>query len=158
MAAAALALKRKALIEKQLEGVDNNIMRMQEQLGNLESSQATFQTVTAMQQAARASKTTMAKLNVENVDKVMEEIQETADQAAEIQQALAVPLGGAAEIDDDDIEAQLADMESAALDEELLAPAALPDKGEALPSVPTTKPRVKTTEDELAELAAELAA
>ena len=163
VAAAQQAMKRKALIEKQLETIDNNIMRVQEQQGMMENSQAPVQTVAAMQQAARAHKSVMAEFKIDKVDQVMEEIQETADQAAEIQQALAMPLGSAAEIDEDGIEDELAEMEAQMLDEELLAPAPVPTgapakaAAAALPAVPTTKPAVKTTEDELAELEAELA-
>ena len=99
----------------------------------------------------------------------MEEIQDAADQAAEIERAMAVPLGSAAGIDEDELAAELAEMEAVQLDEELMQPAPIPSRlpagvpaaGERLdlPSVPSTAPsKIKTTEDELAELEAELAA
>lgn len=154
-----------------MEGLDNNIMRVTEQQNMLEDAQMHVQTVSAMQQAAKAQKATMQEFKIEKVDQVMDEIQEVADQASEIQQALAQPLGGAMAIDDDDIEAELAELEAQQLDEELLQPAPIPtalptvaaQEQLNLPSVPTTsaarpgKAR-KTPEDELAELEAEMAA
>ena len=150
---------------KQLDALDNNIMRVTEQQHMLEDAQMHVQTVAAMQQAAKAQKATMQQFKVENVEEVIDEIQEVADQANEIQQALAQPLGGASAIDDDDIAAELEEMEAQQLDAELLAPAPVPSKlpvapeGQLnLPSVPSAPPKKKTAEDELAELEAELAA
>lgn len=167
LAAATTCMKKKALLVKQMEGLDNNIMRVTEQQNMLEDAQMHVQTVAAMQQAAKAQKATMAEFKIEKVDQVMDEIQNVADQAAEIQQALAMPLGGAVGIDDDDIEAELAELESQQLDEELLQPALIPStvppaRDELqLPSVPTTAApagRVKKTADEeLEEMMRELA-
>jgi len=160
--AAAAALKRKTLLQMQLDKLHNGAMRVQEQQQSLEESLTSVQTISALQQAALAQKATLAEFKVEKVDKVMEEIQEGADRAAELQEALAMPLGPAAEIDDDALLAELEELEAQQLDEQLLRPAAIPASGMPsstmeLPSVPTTKP-VKTTEDELKELEAELMA
>lgn len=166
-AAATTCMKKKALLVKQMEGLDNNIMRVTEQQNMLEDAQMHVQTVAAMQQAAKAQKATMAEYRIEKVDQVMDEIQNVADQAAEIQQALAMPLGGAIGIDDDDIEAELADLESQQLDEELMQPALIPStlppaKDELqLPNVPTTAAPAgrtkKTVDEELEEMERELA-
>ena len=161
------ALKKKALLTKQLEGQDNNIMRLLEQQSMLESAQVNAQTMAAMKHGAKAQKAAMQEYKVENVYQVFDEIQEVADQSAEIQEAMAQPLGGAAALDEDELEAELAEMQAAALDEELMQPAPIPTKlpGRAdaalnLPSVPSAPPSKvkKTAEDELAELEAEMAA
>ena len=60
-----------------------------------------------MQQAAKTSKQTMHELDIDNVDKIMGEINEQSDQMQSINDALAQPLGGAAIIDEDDLEAEL---------------------------------------------------
>lgn len=160
-------MKKKALLVKQMEGLDNNIMRVTEQQNMLEDAQMQYQTVAAMQTAAKAQKATMAEFKIEKVDQVMDEIQEVADQASEIQAALAQPLGGAMALDDDEIAAEMAELEAAQLDEELLQPAPIPTTLPAaaerldLPSVPAGAPgpaKKKTPEDELAELEAEMAA
>jgi hypothetical protein len=166
-AAAMTAMKKKALLAKQIEGLDNNIMRLTEQQNALEAAQMQVTTVAAMSHAAKAQKATMGEFNVDKVDKIFEEIQEAADQSEEIQQALATPLGGAAAIDEDELAAELAEMEAQQLDEELLQPAPIPTtlpiavEQLNLPSVPTGVParanKKKTAEDELAELEAEMA-
>lgn len=169
--AAQLALKRKAMYIKQLETVENNILRLTEMRMGLELGTGTAQTVNALQAGAQAHKATMAEYKVEKVDKIMDEIQYAADQAAEVQAALAMPLGPAAAIDEDELEAELADMQQQQLDAELLSPAPVPTgpiaqrKEESMPEVPLSSPAVpsgrpatKTTEDELAELEAELSA
>ena len=60
-----------------------------------------------MQQAAKTGKQSMAELDIDNVDKIMGEINEQSDAMASINDALAQPLGGAAVIDEDDLEAEL---------------------------------------------------
>lgn len=170
--AAQLALKRKAMYMKQLETVENNIMRLSEQRMLLEQQTGTVQTVAALQEGARAQKATMAEFKIDKVDKVMEDIQEAADAAAEVQEALAMPLGLAGQFDEDELEAEIADLEQQQLDEELLAPAPIPSKPVKaapivqqdteipyqLPSAPTGKSGTKSAEDEIAELEAELSA
>ena len=161
-------MKKKALLVKQIEGLDNNIMRLQEQQNALEAAQMQVTTVAAMSHAAQAHRATMAEFNIDKLDNVFEQIQEAADQSEEISQALATPLGGAATIDEDELAAELAEMEAQQLDEELLQPAPIPTTLPAaaeqlnLPSVPTGVPakanKKKTAEDELAELEAEMAA
>ncbi len=47
------------------------------------------------------------------MDKVLDEINEQADQMAQIQDAMSQPMGGAAAIDDDDL---LAELEVASVD------------------------------------------
>lgn len=158
-------MKRKKMWEQQLEALDNNILRVTEQQQMLEGAQTHIQTVSAMQHAAKAHKATMSEFKVEKVDRIMEEIQDAADQTAEIQQAMSQPLGISAGVDEDEIENELAELEAAQLDAELLEPAPVPSRlPEArekleLPNVPSMVPAkaAKSTEDELAELERELA-
>ena len=49
----------------------------------------------------------MQELDIGSVDKVLDEINEQADQMAQIQDAMSQPMGGAAAIDDDDLLAEL---------------------------------------------------
>ena len=66
-----------------------------------------FAGLQVMQQAAKTGKQSMAELDIDNVDKIMGEINEQSDAMASINDALAQPLGGAAVIDEDDLEAEL---------------------------------------------------
>ena len=65
-----MALKKKKLYENQLEAVENNIMRVNEQQMMLENQRTTVETVAALSNAAKASKQTMHEMKIENVDKV----------------------------------------------------------------------------------------
>ena len=68
------ALKKRKLYENQLESVENNIMRVNEQQMMLENQRTTVETVAALSNAAKASKQTMHEMKIENVDKVREEM------------------------------------------------------------------------------------
>eukprot|EP00887_Chlorella_sp_A99_P001440 scaffold8.g1440.t1 len=57
--AALMALKKKKLYEGQLEQIENNILRVNEQQMMLESNRATVETVAALRNAAQATKTTL---------------------------------------------------------------------------------------------------
>jgi hypothetical protein len=50
---------------------------------------------------------TAQELDIGSVDKVLDEINEQSDQMAQIQDAMAQPIGGAAQIDEDDLLAEL---------------------------------------------------
>jgi len=173
--AALMALKKKKLYENQLEAVENNIMRVNEQQMMLENQRTTVETVAALSNAAKASKQTMHEMKIENVDKVLDEINDQTDQMEQIQQAMGQPIGSAADIDEDDLLNELEEMEQEQLDEQLMAPAAVPsarvaqpEAAERLPEAPTGRAKaaaparkVKTQEeieyDELEALQAEMA-
>ncbi len=58
-AAATMALKKKKLYENQLEQVENNILRVNEQQMGLENLRATVETVDALRTGAHAAKANM---------------------------------------------------------------------------------------------------
>ena len=95
------------MIEQQLEQVENNIQRVNEQQGMLENQRMTVETMGALQYGAHASKATMADMKITDVDHVLEEISDQADQMTQIQDAMSQPLGAAADMDMDDLEAEL---------------------------------------------------
>lgn len=91
------------MYEQQLEQVENNILRINENQLMLESTSTQMETVGALHAATKASKQAMSDLNIDRVDKVLEEITETNDQLRMVQDALGAPLGPAAELDDDEL-------------------------------------------------------
>ena len=54
-----MCIKKKKLYEGQLEQIENNILRVNEQQMMLESNRATVETVAALRNAAQATKTTL---------------------------------------------------------------------------------------------------
>lgn len=162
---ALMCLKKKKMYEQQLERLDALSSRVMEQKTMLDDQQMTLGVLGAMQQATRAQKNTMKEMKIENIDSTLEEIQEVGDQMRVINEAIAQPVGVFADMDQDDLEAELADLEAEELDNQLLEPAPVPaSKAPAaemrLPNVPqrAAVPAAKTAEElELEALQAELA-
>ncbi|XP_058078028.1 vacuolar protein sorting-associated protein 32 homolog 2-like [Magnolia sinica] len=99
-------------------------------------------------------------LNLNDVDKTMDEINEQIENMKQIQEALSTPISTATDFDEDELEVELEELEGAELEEQLLqhattAPAA-PVQAARQPARPT--PQKNTAEeDELAALQVEMA-
>lgn len=156
-------LKKKKLLENEVQNLDNMIMRVIEQRTMLEGQRTTVEVVSTMHQAAMTAKDNMKAMKIENVDKVLDEINETTDQMRQIQEVFANPTGLAADLDEDELLGELEELEETELDKELLAPAAVPTTkvpADKLPSVPQKQKAqpAKTQEElELEALQAEMA-
>ncbi|CAM6086725.1 unnamed protein product [Calypogeia fissa] len=162
--AAIQCLKKKKLYEVQVEQLGNFQLRIHDQMIMLEGAKATTETVDALRSGATAMKAMQKATNIDDVDKTMDEINEQTENMKQIQEALSTPIGAAADFDDDELEAELEELEGAELEEELLRPATTPST--PLPPVPThTRPAptppqrqpANTEDDELAALQAEMA-
>jgi charged multivesicular body protein 4 len=113
----------------------------------------------------QSGKTAMTEIrqqtNIEKVDDLMDEIKEEMDLADEISNALAQPVDPLI-ADEDDLLAELNELEANDVEEELLRPTkkaevpAMPDVPTA--AMPSIKNATKEEEDELKQLEAELAA
>ncbi|XP_057977098.1 vacuolar protein sorting-associated protein 32 homolog 2-like [Malania oleifera] len=160
--AAIKCLKRKRLYEQQIEQLGNFQLRVHDQMILLEGAKATTETVDALRTGAAAMKALHKAVNVDDVDKTMDEINEQTESLKQIQEALSAPMGSAADFDEDELEAELEELEGAELEEQLLQPASTAPAASA--HVPaggqTTHPAPQKTtpeEDELAALQAEMA-
>jgi hypothetical protein len=163
---ALMCLKKKKMYEEQLSRLDNLISRVMEQRAMLEEQQTTLGVLSSMQQAAKAQKKTMQEMKIENIDNTLEEIQEVGEQMRMINEAIGQPVGMFADMDQDDLENELAELEAEELDNQLLEPAPVPATkvpaaAEApLPSVPqkaAARPAKTKEELELEALEAEMA-
>ncbi|KAL3625400.1 hypothetical protein CASFOL_030854 [Castilleja foliolosa] len=160
--AAIQCLKRKKLYEEQIGQLANFQLRIHDQMILLEGAKATTETVDALRSGAAAMKAMQKATNIDDVDKTMDEINEQTENMKQIQEALSTPIGASADFDEDELEAELEELEGAELEEQLLQPAptapAAPVKAPA-GSVPTRPvPRKRTEEEEeLAALQAEMA-
>ncbi|KAB1219784.1 hypothetical protein CJ030_MR3G005793 [Morella rubra] len=164
--AAIQCLKKKRLYEQQIEQLGNFQLRIHDQMILLEGAKATTETVDALRTGASAMRAMHKATNIEDVDKTMDEINEQTENMKQIQEALSAPIGAAADFDEacfqDELEAELEELEGAELEEQLLQPAttapAAPVHVPAgrLPARPI--PQKNTAEeDELAALQAEMA-
>jgi len=164
--AAIQCLKRKKLYETQVEQLGNFQLRIHDQMIMLEGAKATTETVEALRTGALAMKTIQKAMNIDDIDKTMDEVNENTENLKQIQEALATPIGSAADIDEDELEAELEELEGAELEEQLLQPAStapstqIPAVTASQRPVPTpqrTAPQSRTEDDELAALQAEMA-
>ncbi|CAM6039445.1 unnamed protein product [Sphagnum compactum] len=160
--AAIQCLKRKKLYEVQVEQLGNFQLRIHDQMIMLEGAKATTETVDALRSGAIAMKAIQKATNIDDVDKTMDEINEQTENMKQIQEALSTPIGAAADIDEDELEAELEDLEHAELEERLLQPSTtqLPVPAYSRPTqVPAQRaaPQKSAEDDELAELQAEMA-
>ncbi|XP_026440299.1 vacuolar protein sorting-associated protein 32 homolog 1-like, partial [Papaver somniferum] len=76
-------------------------------------------TVDALRTGAAAMKAMQKATNIGDVDKTMDEINEQTETMKEIQNALANPIGGF-DFDEDELEAELEELEELELEEQIL--------------------------------------
>ncbi|CAM6093425.1 unnamed protein product [Calypogeia fissa] len=119
--AAINCLKRKKLFEAQVEQLAQYQLRLHDQMILLEGAKATTDTVDALRSGANAMKAIQKATNIDDVDRTMESINEQQDNMKQIQEALSTPVGPAAEFDDDELEAELEELEDEDLNEDLPA-------------------------------------
>ncbi|PHU08154.1 Vacuolar protein sorting-associated protein 32 -like protein 2 [Capsicum chinense] len=151
--AAIQCLKRKKLYEQQIEkygGFPASHSRS--------GAKATTETIAALKTTAAAMKGMHKAMKIDDVDKMMDEINEQNEIIIQIQDALATPIGSAANFDEDELEAELEELESAELEEELLQPATTASAAaiHAAAEKQPTRPIRAAEEDELAALQAEM--
>ncbi|VFQ63021.1 unnamed protein product [Cuscuta campestris] len=160
--AAIQCLKRKKLYEHQIEQLGNFQLRIHDQMIMLEGAKATSETIEALRTGAAVMKAMQKATNIDDVDKTIDEINEQTENIRQIQEALSTPIGSVADFDEDELEAELEELEGAELEEELLQPATTaPSATVSVPSGKQAAPPVaqKNTdeEDELEALQREMA-
>ncbi|KAE9448735.1 hypothetical protein C3L33_19365, partial [Rhododendron williamsianum] len=104
--AAIQCLKRKRLYEQQIEQLEisNYVSRPDD---NVRRCKSYNETVDALRTGASAMKAMQKATNIDDVDKTMDEINEQTENMKQIQEALATPIGSAADFDEDELEAEL---------------------------------------------------
>nr|ACJ83886.1 unknown [Medicago truncatula] len=157
--AAIQCLKRKRLYEQQVEQLGNFQLRIHDQMIMLEGAKATTETVAALRTGAAAMKTMQQETNINDADATMDEINEQTENMKQIQELLSAPIGAAADFDEDELEAELEELEGAELEEQLLQPAiTTPEASVHVPARRPTRPvHTKPTPERLAALQAEMA-
>ncbi|XP_055019157.1 charged multivesicular body protein 4b-like [Boleophthalmus pectinirostris] len=152
-----MALKRKKRLEKQLEQIDGTLSTIEFQREALENANTNTEVLKNMGFAAKALKQAHNSMNVDDVHDLMDDIAEQQELANEISTAISSSTGFGMDMDEDELLAELEELEQEELDEKMLSVEGT-GKMDPLPSVPTTSlPSAKKKEeedDEMAELAA----
>lgn len=158
------ALKRKKRYDRQLLQIDGTLTTIEQQREALEGANTNTAVLQTMGEAAKALKKAHADMDVDQVHDMMDDIAEQQDVAREISEAISNPVAFGQEFDEDELEAELNeleaegdDLEQQELDRQLLDVGPLPDIPAAEPAkpVPAAKAKAKPVDDDdLAELAA----
>jgi len=164
--AAMQALKRKKRYENQLKQIDGTLTTIEQQREALEGANTNTAVLQTMNEASKALKKAHLDMDVDKVHDMMDDIAEQQDVAKEISEAISNPVAFGQEFDDDELEAELNELEEEGeleeqkeLDEKLLdiEPAKLPDVPSAEPPAAAKAKPQKVAEEEdpdMAELAA----
>jgi len=160
------ALKRKKRFEKQLQQIDGTLTTIEQQREALEGANTNTAVLQTMNEAAKALKHAHSDMDVDKVHDMMDDIAEQQDVAREISEAISNPVAFGTEFDDDELEAELNELEAETeIEEQAELEKQLLDVGptEDLPEVPKAEPakpaavKKKKEEEEdpdMAELAA----
>jgi len=119
-------LKRKKMYEKQIDQIYGKKNNIDLQIMALEGAGINNQVVQAMQQGARTLQASIAETNVDKVDEVVEEIQEAMGLQQELDEALGQSIGPP--MDEDELAAELGEMEEEMKDEAELSAVSVPQK------------------------------
>jgi len=131
------------MYEKQIDQIYGKKSNIDLQILALEGASSNKDVIVAMQAGARALQAAVAETNVERVDEVMDDIQESMGLADELGEAISQPIGPA--MDEDELANELAEMEGEMMDEDLLSAPTVPSKklaSEDEEKVPEPKPTV----------------
>ncbi|XP_073406696.1 charged multivesicular body protein 4c isoform X4 [Dendrobates tinctorius] len=129
--AALQALKRKKRLEKQLTQIDGTLSTIEFQREALENSHTNTEVLKNMGYAAKAMKTVHQNMDLDKIDDLMEDIHAQQDVAEEISNAISRPVGLGEEFDEDELLAELEELEQEDLNKHM--------SSVTLPSVPSTK-------------------
>ncbi|KAM9799170.1 charged multivesicular body protein 4b-like isoform X2 [Syngnathus typhle] len=156
--AALQALKRKKRYSKQLEQIDGTLSTIEFQREALENANTNTEVLKNMGFAAKAMKAAHKELNVDSVDDLMSDIMEQQELAQEITDVISNPISFGDQVDEDELMAELEELEQEELDRNLLDVEGMANVN--LPSVPSvllpSRPAKKEDDDgmDMAELQA----
>ncbi|RKP25682.1 Snf7 family, partial [Syncephalis pseudoplumigaleata] len=117
---ALMALKRKKKYEEQIEQTTGARMTLETQAMAIEGANINLEAINAMKVGAKAIRDIHGSMGIDEVDKTMDDIREQMDLLNEISGAISQPLTLGAELDEDELEAELEALEQEELDEKLL--------------------------------------
>lgn len=152
---ATMCLKQKKLLEAQVENISGQRFNLEQQIMTLETAAFNAGTIGVVADAQAELKNIHGDLTVEKVDDVMADMQEGMDQQQEISEALGQQVMGGALIDETDLEAELAGLETEMKQDKLTDAPSVPN---ARPLAPPAAASTQTTSSAVTEEEAELAA
>jgi len=157
-AVATAALRRKKAMETELDRIGGTRLQLETQINTLESANINAETMAAMKKGSEVLKQIHGKMRVHDVEAQMDAIREQGEIANEISDAIA---GDVNVMDDEELKAELAELEQEELDERLMGAERVPIHSPASPvKAPATRQAAAAEDEEerqLKELQAALA-
>jgi charged multivesicular body protein 4 len=152
-AVATAALRSKKTHEAELDRLAGTRLQLEMQVNTLESANLNAETMAAMKKASEALGTIHGNLTIDKVDATMNKVNEQRELANEIAEALSNPLYGNADIDEEELKAELAELEQDTLNERLMGADHVPIHHPAGPSrVEESRLPTAVEDDEEAQL------
>ncbi|TRY90301.1 hypothetical protein DNTS_017531 [Danionella cerebrum] len=139
--AALQALKRKKRFEQQLTQIDGTLSTIEFQREALENSTTNTEVLKNMGYAAKAIKAVHQNIDLDKIDSLMQDITEQQEVAQEISDAIAKPFGD--QFDEDELLAELAELEQEELEESMKNMGRLPNA--QTHQLPSTRPSHRAT-------------
>jgi len=118
-AVATAALKRKKVTEQELDRLAGSRLQLEMQVNTLESANLNAETMAAMKKASDALKVIHGNLNMDKVDATMNAVNEQRELANEIAEALSNPIYSGVDVDEDELSAELEELQQEELNNRL---------------------------------------
>ncbi|OLY80680.1 Vacuolar-sorting protein SNF7 [Smittium mucronatum] len=147
------ALKRKKLLEEQLDKISGSRMTLETQIFAIESANVNLETMNAMRKGADAMKNIHKNMNIDKVDQTMDEIREQMDLANEVSAAISQPELLGMSSNESELLEELELLEQEQLDKQLLNAERPPVSAIKPPVKQVVAPKTEEEEEEDAELA-----
>ncbi|KAG4302046.1 hypothetical protein PCANB_001930 [Pneumocystis canis] len=147
------ALKRKKLLENEINKLLGIRMNLEQTLFTLENANINYEITKAMKQSTDAMKQISKGMTPDKVDSIMEDIREQIDHHNEVGELIARPIGLSETFDENELNEELEKIQQEELDEKMLDAEKPPIQ---LPSFSTNKYKeyIQTNEDEDEEIRA----
>ena len=113
-AKASSVLKRRNIVETRLRQINGQLANAEQHNTTLESAAMANDIAASMKNGVREAQQAMSKVDVEDIDEIVDEMEDLTVQSYEVTEALSREVGGSAFMDhdvDDKIAAQLAEWE-----------------------------------------------
>ncbi|XP_063507702.1 putative charged multivesicular body protein 4B-like protein CHMP4BP1 [Pongo pygmaeus] len=142
--AALQTLKHKKRYEKQLAHIDGTLSTIEQQA--LKNANTNTEVLKNMGSAAKAKKAAHDNMDIDKVDELMQDIADQQELGEEISTAISKPVGFGEKSDEDELMAELEELEQEELDKNLLEISG--PETVSLPNVPSYSPTIKTCQEE----------
>jgi len=140
---AILALKKKKYQEQLLTKSENQLSSLQEMIDSVEFSQMEQKVFESLKAGNDVLKEIHSQMSIDEIDQLMEDTQEAIAYQKEIEEALAGQLTSE---DEDDVLAELEELERATLEMPSVPKEVVPESREPVPAVKSTPHKKKEAE------------